>query len=150
MSDVPQQKNALIQFLRKYLLGSSPGHEPPTVKIKSTEIALSASTSSTADNTVKAVGKWPIQANQTVADGYGLYVKRSGSVSDNETFALVLLTDQNGANDQPALQIDQRATAMEGGLGHIINLRGVPPWLNYVGPLSYQEHLVVTPRAASA
>jgi hypothetical protein len=146
VSDIPRQKNALIQFLRKYLLGSSPGHEPPTVKIKSTEIALSASTSSTTDNTVKAVGKWPIQAKQTVADGYGLFVNRSGSVGDNETFALALLKDWNGANDQPVLQIDQRATTSEGGTGHIINLRGVPPWQGYLGISTwYQEHLVVTP-----
>jgi len=33
MSDVPQQKNALIQFLRKYLLGASPGHEPPKISV---------------------------------------------------------------------------------------------------------------------
>jgi len=33
MSDVPQSKGGLLNFLRKYLLGSSPGHEPPIISV---------------------------------------------------------------------------------------------------------------------
>ena len=48
-------------------------------------IALSASTLSISDNlnTVKAVGKWPLQPKS--GDGYGLYVKRDNS-TDSETY----------------------------------------------------------------
>ena len=39
MSDIPQQKSALIQFLRKYLLGAAPGHQPP--QISATQLTAS-------------------------------------------------------------------------------------------------------------
>jgi hypothetical protein len=42
MSDIPQQKSALIQFLRKYLLGAAPGHQPP--QISATQLTASYAT----------------------------------------------------------------------------------------------------------
>ena len=42
MSDIPQQKNALIAFLRKYLLGQAAGHQPP--QISATQLTASYAT----------------------------------------------------------------------------------------------------------
>jgi hypothetical protein len=122
-------RSRLIAFLKKFFVypdGSQPPRTSGPLSIATTDnIALSASTVSDAAslNTIKAIGKWPLQLHQNQADGYGLYIIR-GNGADAETYPLTWMRETNASSTEPVLRVDQASevTALFQGYGTTFEL----------------------------
>ena len=116
-------RNRLIAFLKKFFVYPDGSQIPRTsgpLSIATTDnIALSASTVSDASslNTVKAIGKWPLQLHQNQADGYGLYVSRD-SGGDPESYPLTWIREENASSTEPVLRVDQASEVIATGAGY--------------------------------
>jgi len=115
-------RNRLLAFLSKYL-GL---HTDKPQRIHTTDnIALSASAVSVSanPNTIKAIGKWPLQLHQNQADGYGLYIKRDND-TDAESYPLTWVRELNASSTEPVLRVDQysEVTALYQGYGTTFEL----------------------------
>ena len=121
-------RSRLIAFLKNFFLfkGEPTPIATGPISVATTDyIAFSGSTvSSTADlNTVKAIGKWPLQLHQNQADGYGLYIKRDND-TDAETYPLTWVRELNTSSTEPVLRVDQysEVTALYQGYGTTFEL----------------------------
>ena len=116
-------RSRLIAFLKKFFVYPAALQIPRTsgpLSIATTDnIALSASTVSAASNlnTVKTIGKWPLQLHQNQADGYGLYVSRDNG-TDPETYPLTWIREENAASTEPVLRVDQASEVTATGVGY--------------------------------
>ena len=121
-------RNRLIAFLKNFFLFKgepTPVATGPISVATTDNIAFSGSTVSSADNlnTVKAIGKWPLQLHQNQADGYGLYIKRDND-TDAEIYPLTWIREQNSSSTEPVLRVDQASevTALYQGYGTTFEL----------------------------
>jgi len=116
-------RNRLIAFLKKFFVTPDDLEVPHTsgpLSIATTDnIALSASTVSAASNlnTIKTIGKYPLQLHQNQADGYGLYVGRDNG-TDPETYPLTWIHEGNAASTEPVLRVDQASEVTATGEGY--------------------------------
>jgi hypothetical protein len=109
-------RSRLLAFLSKYLGLSTDRpqriHTTDNIALSASAVSVSAS-----PNTIKAIGKWPLQLHQNQADGYGLYIKRDND-TDAESYPLTWVRELNASSTEAVLRVDQYSEVLATGPGY--------------------------------